>query len=165
MCVIDFLILLFIRNFVFEKTQKRCPKLVRMLYANISYKDGIINSKVKKHPITMYLEDFPQEFNLPWMGEYYDQLDLEGNEFNFEIHAHSLLIDPASRFPTPFNVGLICPNVRSIHYTMNLVLSPRKCNYSILQIRCPYWNYVLRRNLCLTQCVWQVKCVLDKIKA
>lgn len=120
-------------NFVFEKPQERYPKLVRIFYVNLSYKDSIINSKVEKHPITMSLEYFAQVCNPPFMEEDYDQLDLEGNEYNFEIHVHSLLIDPSSRIPTPFNIGLTRPNTRLINYTMNQILFPRKVNYSTLK--------------------------------
>ena len=85
-----------------------------MFYANRSYKDDIIISKVKKHPITMPLEDFTHVLNLPFKEENYDQPNLEGNDFNFETHAHSLLIYHASRIPNPFNVCLIHTNTRLI---------------------------------------------------
>lgn len=57
------------RNFVFEKPHERYPELVRMLYANISWKDGMIISEVKKPPITMSFEDFDQVSNLPFIEE------------------------------------------------------------------------------------------------
>lgn len=104
-----------------------------MFYANISYKDGIISSKVQKHLITIFLEDFSHECNLPFIEQDYDQMYLEGNKFNFDTLAHSLLIDPTSIIPTPFNVGLIFQNIRLIHYIMNHVLFPSKGNYSTIQ--------------------------------
>lgn len=63
----------------------------------------------------------------------YDQTDLEGNEFNFDIYAHTLLIDPSSRISYSFIVCLICLDNRVIHYTMNHVFFPRKINFNTIQ--------------------------------
>lgn len=124
-----------LKNSVFEKSQERYLELVRMFYANLSQKYSIINSKVKKHHITLSLEDFACICDLPFIVQDYDQMDLEGNKFNFNIH--SLLIDPFSRIPSPFNVGLVFPNSILIHCTVNHVFFPRKSNYSTIQkIRC-----------------------------
>lgn len=81
----------------------------------------------------MSLEDFAQVCNLPFMEEDYYQSELKGSAFNFETHVQSLLIEPTSRIPTPFDVGLIRPNSISIHYKINHVLFLRKGNYSTLQ--------------------------------
>lgn len=62
-----------LRNIVFEKPQERYPDLIRMFYANFTYKDGIIGYEVKKHPITQSLEDFAQVCNLPFIGQDYDK--------------------------------------------------------------------------------------------
>lgn len=86
-----------------------------MFYANISYKDDILNSEVKKIPITMSLEDFDQVCNLPFIEEDDDQPYLEGNDFNFETHGHYLLMYPASRILNPFGIGIIRLNTRLIH--------------------------------------------------
>lgn len=117
----------------YQKPQERYPKLVRIFYPNLSYKDGIINSKVKKHPITLSLEKFACICNLSFLEQDYDQIDLEGNEFNYDIPAHTLLIDPSSRIPSTFIVDLIHPNSRLIHHTINHVLFPRKINYITMQ--------------------------------
>lgn len=131
-----------LRNFIFEKPQERYPKLVKIFYTNLSYKDGIISSEVKKHPITLSLEDFDHEYNLPFIEQDYDQMDLEGNKFNFDTLAHSLLIDPTSIIPTPFNIGLINTNIGLIHYTMNHVFFPRKANHPKIRHLC---HMVLRK--------------------
>lgn len=81
----------------------------------------------------MSLEDFAQVCNLPFTEEDYDHLDLEGNEFNFEIHAHPLFIDPAPGILTPFNIDIIRPNTKLIHYAMNHVLFLNKGNYITLK--------------------------------
>ncbi|KAL5100085.1 hypothetical protein RYX36_004412 [Vicia faba] len=60
------------------------------------------------------------------MDQDYDQMDLEGNEFNFKVRAHSLLIDHVSEITTSFNVGIIRPYSILIHYTMNHVFFPMK---------------------------------------
>lgn len=103
-------------------------KLVKMFYVNLSYKYDIVNSEVKEHPITTCLEDFAQVCNQTFMDQDYDQLVLKGNEFNYEIHAHSLLSDPFYGITYPFNVGLNHLNSRLIYYTLNYVLFPRKGN-------------------------------------
>lgn len=95
-----------------------------MFYANLFYTDRIINSEVKKHPITLSLRDFVEVCNIYFIEQGYDQNDLEGNKFNFNSLSHSLLIDLTSTIPTPFNVGLIHPNIRLINYTMSHVLFP-----------------------------------------
>lgn len=87
-----------------------------MFYANLSYKDEIISFKFKERPITMSLEDFAHECSLPFIEQDYNQMDLKGNEINFDTLAHSLLIDPTSIISTPFNVRLILSNIRLIHY-------------------------------------------------
>ncbi|KAL5063688.1 hypothetical protein RYX36_025425, partial [Vicia faba] len=56
----------------------------------------------------------------------YDQMDLEDNKFNFDTLACSLLIYPTSTIPYPFNVGLIRPNIRLIHYIISCIVFPRK---------------------------------------
>lgn len=103
-----------------------------MFHANLSHTDGIINYKVKKHPITLSLEDFSYIFNMPFIEQNYDQMGLEGNKFTFETIAHSLLINPNSTIPSSFNVGLILPNIRLSHYTTIHVLFPKKGNYNTL---------------------------------
>lgn len=60
-------------------------------------------------------------------------MNLEGNEFNFDTLAHSLLIDPTSIIPTPLNVGLIWPNIRLINYIMSHALFTRNGNYRTVQ--------------------------------
>lgn len=52
--------------------------------------------------------------------------NIEGNEFDFDIYDHTLLIDPSSGIPYPFNVGLVRLDSRLIQYKMNYVISPRK---------------------------------------
>lgn len=59
-------------------------------------------------------------------------MDLEGNKFKFDSLAHSLLIDPTSSIPTPFNVGIILSNIRLIHYTTTHVLFLINGNYITL---------------------------------
>lgn len=75
------------------------PYLVEMLHANLSHTDGIINYKVKKHPIALSLEDSAHICNMPFIEKDYDQMCLEGNKFTFDIIAHLLLIDPTSTIP------------------------------------------------------------------
>lgn len=48
------------RNFFFEKHQEMYFELVRIFYASLTYKNGVISSYVKKYPIFLYLEDFTQ---------------------------------------------------------------------------------------------------------
>lgn len=81
----------------------------------------------------MSLKDFARVCNLPFIEQDYDQTDHEGNEFNFDTYAHTLLIDPSSRISYPFTVSLIRPDNRLIHHTMNHVLFPRKINFSTIQ--------------------------------
>lgn len=64
-----------------------------MFYANLTYKDDTISSKVKKHLITLFIKYFAQVCNLPFIQQDYDQTCLEGNDFSFDIYAHTLLID------------------------------------------------------------------------
>lgn len=61
-------------------------------------------------------------------------MDLKGNKLKFDTFFHYLLIDPTSIIPTPLNFGLILPNIRLIHYTMDHVLLPKKSNYNTIQI-------------------------------
>lgn len=114
-------------NFICEKPHERYPELVKMFYTN-----GIINSEVGKHLIVISLEDFTLVYNMSFMEQDYDQMDLKGNKFNFDSLAHSLLIDQTSTIPSSFNVVIIHPNIRLIHYTTSCVMFPRKANYSTL---------------------------------
>lgn len=57
-------------------------------------------------------------------------MDLEGNKFKFNTLPHYLLIDTTSIILTPFNIGLICINIRLTYNTMSHVLVLRKGNYS-----------------------------------
>lgn len=107
--------------------------MVKLFYANLFYTDGVINSEVLKHPTTLSLEDFAQICNLPFIEKYYDQIDLQGIEFNPDTLAQSLLIGPTSIIPYPFNVGLLHPNIRLIHHTMSHILFTRKGNYNTIQ--------------------------------
>lgn len=67
------------------------------------------------------------------MEKDYDQLYFEGKKFNFDIHSHSLLIDPSSGIISPFNIGFIRQNSRLTHYTVNHVFFLRKSNYNTIQ--------------------------------
>lgn len=53
-----------LKDFMFEKPQERYPELVRIFYATLSNKDGIINFEVKKNLVTLSLEDFEIFCNL-----------------------------------------------------------------------------------------------------
>lgn len=97
------------------------------------YKDGVIESEVKKFPITVCLEYFAWVCNLPFIEQDFYKIDLDGNEFNFDTHAHSLLISPSSGIPSPFNVDFVHPDCRMIHYIMNHVLFLRKSNFCTTQ--------------------------------
>lgn len=106
-----------------------------MVYTNLYCTDGIIDFEVKKYPITISLEDFTHIYNFPFMEQDYDKMDLEGNKFNFDTLAHSLLTDPISNIPYPVNVALISQNIRIIHYTKRRVMFPRKGNYKMRQMQ------------------------------
>ncbi|KAL5064137.1 hypothetical protein RYX36_025874 [Vicia faba] len=100
-----------------------------MFYENLSYIDGIINSEVGKHPITLSFEDFVTIYKLTFIEKDYNQMYLEGNEFNFDTLSHTLLTNLVSIIPSPCNVGLLRLNVRLIHYIMKHILFPGKGNY------------------------------------
>lgn len=85
-----------------------------MFYSNLQYSNGVIRSKVKKHPLAF--EEFTQACNPPLINQDYDQNDDEGNGFNFDLYAQSLLIDPSSEISSPFNIGIVRPDSRLIHY-------------------------------------------------
>lgn len=110
--------------------------MVRILYANLTYKYGIIESEFNKYPINPSLEDFAQVCNLPFIEQHYNRMDTEGKEFTFDTFAHTLLIDPSSIISFPFSVGLIRAYYRLIRYTINYVIFPRKSNYNTIKIKC-----------------------------
>ncbi|KAL5074058.1 hypothetical protein RYX36_013042 [Vicia faba] len=117
-----------LKNFVLEKTKERYPDLVRKLYANLPYTNGIIYSEVKYH-IAFSLEEFASTCNLPYLEPEYDQ-NYEGNELYLDTLVHSFLNDPTSFVPSPFIVGVIHTNIRLVHYTSGQILFQRKGNYN-----------------------------------
>lgn len=131
-----------IRNFVFEKPQEIYIELVRMFYVNLS-KMSSQNPK-SRNTSSLSLENFAEVCNLPFFEQ-----DLEGNEFNFDVYAHTLVIDPSCGIPSPFIVCLICPNNILIRYKMNHVFSQGKVtitpfkNQTFLQL-C-FWKTKLRK--------------------
>lgn len=46
------------------------PKLVNMLYAHLSYKDGVITTEVCKTPIYLYFEEFTAIYDLSISGSF-----------------------------------------------------------------------------------------------
>lgn len=118
-----------------KKPQERYPELVKIFYENINYKDGIINSKVKIPPVTLSLEDFSRDCNLPSIDQDYDLIFLEGNEFNFDTFDRTSIIDPSSGIPSSFTAWLILPDYTLIHYTMNHLFFSRKSNSRNLDYR------------------------------
>lgn len=67
------------------------------------------------------------------MEQDYDQTNFKGNEFYFDIYAHTLLNDPTSGIASPSIVGIVCLDRRLIRYIMNHVFFPRKTNFSTIQ--------------------------------
>lgn len=109
------------RNFVFEAPQERFPFLVNIFYSNIKYSNRYISSEVKNHHIQLSLEEFAKVFNVLYKNQVYNETELSNN-FRFDLVANSFFADQTSIILTPFIVGLICPNIRVIHYKVNHIL-------------------------------------------
>lgn len=72
------------------------PPLMKILFANLNHEDGIITSEVKKHQISMSLEEFSKICNPPCTISLYklDDSDL-GDGFYFDTTSRSFLLNPS----------------------------------------------------------------------
>ncbi|CAI8616071.1 unnamed protein product [Vicia faba] len=92
-----------LKSFIYDVEMEIYPTLVIMLYANLILDNGIITYGVKKHQISMSLEEFSEFYNLRCLKYYYQEIDQSEGfhtaaSFNFQY-------DPNSIIPTPFHVG------------------------------------------------------------
>lgn len=107
------------------------PSLVKILFSNIYFIDGIISSELRKHKIYIPFEYFAKNLDLPHEGAIFNP-DEQGDNFNYNIVASSFLINPNSLVHTPFTIGFVRPNIRLIDCMVNHMIFPRKSKFSHL---------------------------------
>lgn len=120
-------------NFVLEVLEEIFPQLVRFFYANLIYSNGVLSSKVKKHPIWLSVEEFAQVCNLFHTNQVYDGTN-KGNELNYVLTAHSFFINQTPVIHIPFTISLIHMDIWLICHTINHVLLLRNGNSSTINI-------------------------------
>lgn len=102
------------------------PTLVNMFYANLIYANGVITSEVKKHQISLSLEDFVEICNLRCLSPHNLEID-QDDEF-ISSASFFFLQDLNYDIPYLILVGSVCPYIRLVHYVINQIPVPKKHN-------------------------------------
>lgn len=98
--------------------------LVRLFYVNLNFIDGVLIFKVKKHQIPLTFEEFSDIYNLTYIDFNYDDSE-KCNKYKTIQDFIPFLEKQNIIIPSPFTIGIICQNIRLIHYMVNHVLFPR----------------------------------------
>ncbi|KAL5062502.1 hypothetical protein RYX36_024239, partial [Vicia faba] len=105
--------------------------LVKMFFSNLHLTDGILRSEVKRHRITLSVEEFGEMLGLPHEDTIIELRD-RLNIYNYIIIASSIMKEPSPSIPYPFTVGYIHPENYMTHYVINYILFPRKRNFDLI---------------------------------
>lgn len=108
-------------TFLYNPSRKVYPILVKMFFSNLDNTDGIVQSEVKMHKITLSVKEFVDIMNLPCEDTVPESED-KGYKYNYKIVACSLMKDQTPSIPNPFIYGYIYHDSRMIHYVINHIL-------------------------------------------
>lgn len=104
-----------------------------MFFSNLHFTNVNIQSKIRKHKISLHLEVFTNILDLIHDRPHFKPNEQEeGNNFNYKSVASSFMLNPKSKAFSLFIIGYVHHDICLIYYEANHILFPRKNNFSHL---------------------------------
>lgn len=79
-----------------------------MFFSNLHLTDGILQREIRKHTISLLIEEFGELLNLPHEDKIID-IGYKANQYNFITDTCSLVKEKSPCIPYPFTNGYVHP--------------------------------------------------------
>lgn len=115
-----------LRSLICDAPMEIHPYFVKIFHANLKYANGISTFEVKKHHISLSLEEFAENCSLPCFSLPYSEID-QGDGFISFAYFY-FLHDQNYGINSPFLMGGVLRDIHLIHYVVSRIIVHRKHN-------------------------------------
>lgn len=110
-----------LNKFIYNPLRKVYPSLIKMFYSNLYFTDGIIYSKVRKHEISLTLEEIAKVLDLSHDEPRFNPDEPEERDnYMYKSDSSSFLLDTNSCISSPFTIDSARLEICLIHYVKTI---------------------------------------------